>query len=307
MRRVESASDIQTFELDADRIDQICGHLERETEKARKAAWQKEQADEQKAQKVQTWIEDMIGGDVSDKHDDYSSNRVAGTGAAFVYKVKEWVKAKETPVFLAHGSPGVGKTYLACAVISQHYETPFENVDGLAYTYISHNDRDQQTPFVVYAGIITQLLRDSSQLREDMFRLFDENKNVARRHQSRIFKDLRRAVLGLESTKLLVFDALDEASETTRVEILSLLKGARSDSPKMLVTSRSDFRESLSYEQVLSHHVHADADDIRAFSEDRLKNEKVERIVQAYCKNDSEAQRFTSKLSEEIMTNSHGL
>ena len=313
LTRTGSPSEYQHYEPTIDRIDQICRDLERETEKARKATQQKQQADEQKRaadegkiQKLQAWIEDMTG-DVPDKHDEYTSNRVAGTGAAFVCKVQEWLKAKEVPIFLAHGSPGVGKTYLTCAVISQHFEEPLKEVDGLAYTYFSYNDRGRQTPFVVFAGIISQLLGDSSQLRDDIFQIFEEYRKVARKQQAQILKSFRRAIINLQSTKLLVFDALDEASEKTRAEILSLLKGARSESSRMLVTSRSGFGKSLAQEQVLFHHVHADADDIRAFSEDRLKNDNVERIVRAHCRTGAEAKQLTSEISEEILTNSHGL
>lgn len=248
-----------------------------------------------------------MSGDVPDKHDEYTSNRVAGTGAAFVCKVQEWLKAKEVPVFLAHGSPGIGKTYLACAVISQHFEYSLKEVDGLAYTYFSYNDRDRQTPFNVFAGVISQLLEGSSQLTKDMLQVFEEYRKVARKQQFQILKSFRHAIIKLPSTKLLVFDALDEASEKTRAEILTLLKGAHSESSRMLVTSRSSFRDSLVQEQVLFHHVHADADDIRAFSEDRLKNENVTRIVRAQCRTGNEATRITSKISEEIVTNSHGL
>ena len=309
----ESPSEFQDYEPTVERIDQTCRDLERVTEKARKATQQKQQeneqkraADEEKIQKVQAWIKEMTG-DVPDKHDEYASNRVAGTGAAFVCQVQEWLKAKEVPIFLAHGSPGVGKTYLACAVISQHSEDPLKEVDGLAYTYFSYNDRDRQTPFVVFAGIIEQLLGGSSQLKKDMLQMFEEYRKVAPKQQSQILRSFRRAIIKLQSTKLLVFDALDEASEKTRAEILSLLKGARSDSSRMLVTSRNGFRDSLAQEQVLFHHVHADADDIRAFSEDRLKNENVERIVRAYCRTGTEAKQLTSKVSEQILTNSHGL
>ena len=211
------------------------------------------------------------------------------------------------PIFLAHGSLGIGKTYLACAVISQHFEEPLKKVDGMAYTYLSYNDRDRQTPFVVFAGIISQLLGSSSLFTEDMFQLFEENRKGSRKQQAQILKGLRRGTIGLQSTKFLVFDALDEASEKTRAERLSLIKGARSESSRILITSRSDFRESLGHEQVLSHHVYADADDIRTFSEDRLQHENVERIVRAQYRTGAEAKQFTSKIIEEILTNSHGL
>lgn len=313
LTRTGSPSEFRNYEPTIERIDQICRDLERETEEARKVSLQKQQAeeqkraaDEEKIQKVQAWIEDLSG-DVPDKHDEYASNRVAGTGAAFVCKVQEWLKAKEVPIFLAHGSPGVGKTYLACAVISQHFEKSLQEVDGLAYTYFTYNDRDRQTPLVVFAGIISQLLRGSSQLKEDMFEMFEEYRKVARKQQSQILKSFRRAIIKLQSTKLLIFDALDEANEKTRAEILTLLRGAHSESSRMLVTSRSPFRDSLTQEQVLFHHVHADADDIRAFSEDRLKNENVIRIVRAHCRNGTEAKNLTSKISEEILTNSRGL
>ena len=313
LTRTESPSEYQNYEPTIHRIDQICRNLERETDKARKATRQEQQADEQKRaaneeklRKVQAWIENMTG-DVPDKHDEYTSNRVAGTGAAFVCRVQEWLKAKEVPIFLAHGSPGVGKTYLACAVISQHFEDRLEEVDGLAYTYFSYNDRDRQTPFAVFANVISQLLGGSSQLEKDMLQMFDEYRKIARGQQSQILKSFRRAINKVQSSKLLVFDALDEASEETRSEILSLLKGANSESSRMLVTSRNGFGESFTQEQVIFHHVHADANDIRAFSEDRLKNENVERIVRAHCKTRAEAQQLTSKISEEIMTNSHGL
>lgn len=313
LTRTGSPSEFQNYEPTIERIDQTCRDLERETEKARKAIQQKQQADEQKRaadeekiQKVQAWIEDMSG-DVPDKHDEYASNRVAGTGVAFVCEVQEWLKAKEVPIFLAHGSPGIGKTYLVCAVISQYLENSLEEVGGLAYTYFSYNDRDRQTPLVVFAGIISQLLGGSSRLKEDMLQMFEQYRKVARKQQSQILKSFRRAIIKLQSTELLVFDALDEASEETRAEVLNLLKGARSESSRMLVTSRSGIRDSLTQEQVLFHHVHADADDIRAFSEDRLKNENVTRIVRDYCKTGAEAKRLTSKISEEILANSHGL
>ena len=311
LTRTGSPSEYQDYEPTTERIDQTCRDLERETDKARKAIQQKQEADallEEKIQKVQAWIEDMSG-DVPDSHDEYASNRVAGTGTAFVCKVQEWLKAKEVPIFVAHGSPGVGKTYLVCAVISQHFEDSLEEVDGLAYTYFSYNDRDRQTPFVVFAGIISQLLGNSSQKwKKDILQMFEQYKKGAQRQQSVILKGFRRAITELQLTKLLVFDALDEASEATKAEILTLLKGARSDSSRMLVTSRIDFRDSLYLEQVLIHHVRADADDIRAFSEDRLKNENVQRIVQDHCRRTgTEAKRLTSKISEEILTNAHGL
>ena len=311
---IGSRAEIQAYEPAVYRVDQVCRNLGKEIEKARKAVGERERADEQKRaadeekiQKCQKWIEDMVKGDMQDKHDSIASSRVVGTGAVFVRKVQEWLKAKKAPTFLAHGSPGVGKTYLACAVISQHFEQPLEGVDGMAYTYFTYDDRDRQTPFVVYAGIVSQLLRDSSKLQEAVFQLFEEQKKLARKQKWQILNGLRRAVADLKSSKLLIFDALDEASEETRDQILNLLEGARSDSPRILVTSRSDYRESVPHEQVLSYRVRADEDDIRAFSEDRLKNRNVKRIVKAKYGTGAEAQQFASSISEEILANSQGL
>ncbi|KAL8822874.1 MAG: hypothetical protein Q9191_006402, partial [Dirinaria sp. TL-2023a] len=310
---LRSRSELQAYEPAVHRIDQVCRNLGREIEKARKVVGERERADEQKRaaedekiQKCQKWIEEMVKGDMQDKHDSIASNRVPGTGAAFVRKVQEWLKAKKVPTFLAHGSPGIGKTYLTCAVVSQHFEQPLEGVDGMAYTYFTYDDRDRQTPFVVYASIVSQLLRDSK-LQEAIFGLFEEQRKLARKQKWQILNGLRRAVASLKSSKLLIFDALDEASEETRDQILNLLEGARSDSSRILVTSRSDYRESLTHEQVFSHRVHADEDDIRAFSEDRLKNRNVKRIVKAKYGTGAEAQRFASSISEAILINSQGL
>ena len=311
---IGSRAEFQKYESAVSSIDQICWNLEREIEKARKLGWDKERADEQKRaaekekiEKVQAWIQDMTEGDLQDKHDSIASSHVTGTGAAFVFKVQEWLKAKEVPIFLAHGPPGVGKTYLACAVISQHLQEALEGIDGMAYAYFTYDDRDRQTPFVIYASIVAQLLRDSPPLKEEIFRLFDDHQKVARRQKWQLLQRLKRAVASLKSSKLLVFDALDEASEQMRDDILDLLESARSDSPRVFVTSRSDYRQSLPCEQVLSHRVQADADDIRAFCEDRLRSRNVRRIVKAQFGNGAEAQQFASKLSEEILTSSHGL
>lgn len=83
--RIGSPFEIRAFEPAIDKIDQICRDLENEAEKAK----QKRTANEEKVQKVQVWIKDMIKGDTPDKHNDYANNRVAGIGAAFIYKVQK--------------------------------------------------------------------------------------------------------------------------------------------------------------------------------------------------------------------------
>lgn len=111
----------------------------------------------------------------------------------------------------------------------------------------------------------------------------------------------------LKASKLLIIDALDEASEETRDEILDLLNDFRSTSPRILLTSRSDYRESIPHEQVQRHRVYATADDIRTFSEDKLKSRNVQRIIKAKYRISVEAERFVSNISEEILANSRGL
>lgn len=311
LTKIGSRAEIQSFEPAIYNLDRICRDFEREIKVARKVIWEKERANEQKRaadeaeiQRVKSWIDTLVDGDMQHKHESIVSTRVANTGVVFVEEVQAWLKTKEVPIFLARGPPGIGKTYLACAVISQHFEQPLEGVDGMAYTYFTYDDRDRQTPLAMYAGIISQLVGHSNQLKKELFK---EQRNLARKQRSQILKYFKQIVTGLKASTLLVFDALDEAREETRDEILDLLDGARSSSPRIFVTSRSDYRESISREQVQRYRVYATADDIRTFSEDRLKSRNVQRIVKAKYETDAEARRFVSNISEEIMTNSRGL
>lgn len=314
LTKIGSRVEVQALEPAIYEIDQICRDIDKEIELARKAGLEKERAkeqkraaDEEKIQTVQAWIDGLVDVDMQHKHDSVANARVANTGVAFVREVQTWLKAKDVPVFLAHGSPGIGKTYLACAVISQHFEKPLRGVDGMAYIYFTYDDRDRQTPFALYAGIISQLFRTSNKLKEEIFRLFEEQSKLARKQTWQILKRLKQAIVGLNASNLLVVDALDEASQKTRNEIFDLLDGFRSSSPRILITSRSDYRESISHEQVQRYRVLALADDIRTFSEDKLRNRNVQRIVKAKYGRGLEAQRFASNISAEILANSHGL
>ena len=313
LRVTGSPAEIQAYEPAVNQIEQACSSLEKEHEKARKAVSQQEQADdliraadEEKIRNVQIWIEKVIG-DLPDSHDGYANKRVAETGTAFVHKVQRWLDAKEVPTFLAYGPPGVGKTYLTCAVISQHLEQPLTGIDGLAYIYFSYNDLDRQTALNVYASIVLQLLTISSQLRDNVFQLFDKHKGSPTKEKSQILKGLKRAVTSLKSSTLLVFDALDEAGEDTRDEILDLLEGAHNDSARIFATSRNDYRESLGHGHVARHHVRADPDDILVFLKDRLDNRKTNRIVKDQFGIGTKAQKFMSDIREELLENSLGL
>lgn len=314
--KLGSQHEIQTYDPAIYKIDQVCSSLEKEVKKARKAVRERQRIDEEKhaakeekIQKLQAWIEGMATNckhgfkeDIQDKHGTIASSHVAGTGAAFVSKVQEWLEAKQTPTFLAYGPPGVGKTHLACAVISHHCQQPLTGVDGMAYIYFTYDERDQQTPHFMYAGIVSQLLGGSSPLREEMFRLLEEQKR-----KWQILDNLRDTVASLSPSNLLVFDALDEASEETQEELLNLLERSRSDSPRILITSRSAYQESFPPEQVLRYRVRADADDILAFSKDRLKNRNVKRIVKAQYGTGAKAQQFMSAIAEKILLNSQEL
>lgn len=118
----------------------------------------KRSADEKELRELETWIENEIKVGLQDKHELVGSSHSEGTGAAFVHKVQEWLDG-QVPTLVAHGAPCIGKTHLAYAVISRHFEQPFTSIDGMAYVYCTYDDRDQQTPLIVFAGIALQSIR----------------------------------------------------------------------------------------------------------------------------------------------------
>ncbi|KAL8791969.1 MAG: hypothetical protein Q9195_005458 [Heterodermia aff. obscurata] len=177
----------------------------------------------------------------------------------------------------------------------------------MVYIYFTYDDRDRQTSFFLYASLVSQLLRNTTQMRKDVIRLFEKQKKLAHRQRSQILKTFKHAMNNLGSSKLLIFDALDEASENTRDAVLDLLKDAHSESSRVFVTSRNDYRDSLPHEQILNYHVQADADDIRAFSNDSLKNRNLKPVMKAKFGNNAEAQQFASSIVEKILNNSQEL
>ena len=183
--RLGSRNEIESCEPDIYQIDQLCFNIRDECGKARSAIFEKERNDEkkhaaheEKILKVRGWLEDMVDDGIQDKYDSVAGNRVEGTGLAFVCRVQEWLTANEKRIFVAHGSPGVGKTYLTCAMISHHFQQPLEGIDGLAYIYFTYDDRNRQTPLVICASIVSQLLRDARPPLDEVYQLLNNRKNL---------------------------------------------------------------------------------------------------------------------------------
>ena len=199
------------------------------------------------------------------------SRRQQGTGGWFIDEVKTWLQNPSlSPVYWCKGIPGAGKTVLVSTVIDYISEsTDFK----LAYTYFNYKDISNQSPSAMYASMVSQLLHKVPCVLSAAQRLFVECDNG---HRNATANELFEILLSIPDSfrVLIVLDALDEASEATRSDLLRRLPHTRG-SMLVLLSSRPDIKLEMGH--VVE--VVAQPADLEAFIQARLSEKNVQRVI----------------------------
>jgi hypothetical protein len=158
-------------------------------------------------------------------------------------------------------------------------------ISGLAYIYFNYKERERQTINSVLASLIVQMLRqvpDVQPLAERLYHTLDGGKKTPNAEQ------LLGILAGiLQSHKiLLAFDALDEASTSTRNGLISRFASLETKNLRIFLTSRPDveFRSIITKTKVID--IAAQSSDLEIFARTQLENNDDVQAILEECNQD---------------------
>jgi hypothetical protein len=146
------------------------------------------------------------------------------------------------------------------------------NISGVAYVYFNYKQQVSQTPSLIYTSLLAQLLTQIPDLQSPIEELYEKSGCGKKKPQTEdILKLLSNAT---NSTKVfLAFDALDEASDSTRAILLKQLQCLEDgkESLQVLMTSRPNVEVKVPVEKVRLIDVTARESDLKMFLRARLE------------------------------------
>jgi len=238
---------------------------------------------------------------------DMFSLRVEGTGQWLLEsdQFKSWLAADQSSTLWCSGIPGAGKTVLAAIVIDhlQRVVVTSEGDDvGIAFAYLSHQERIQQTPSNIMGSLLKQLVQDRPALCDLLKPLFQKRGG---RNTILTLKDVSVAlehVIARHRKVFIVIDALDECPKHNgfRDVLLSEL-GSLSRHVNLLVTSRSHINIDFDIEGAARLEIQASEADLRKYLWTRIT--RANRPVR-FVRPDDE---LKAKIVETLLGNAQGM
>ena len=153
------------------------------------------------------------------------------------------------------------------------------NLDGIAYIYFNYKQQTKQTVDEIFRSIVVQLYSRVNALQKSVHKLYEQNDHGQKTPK---IEDLMEVMSTPPASLkiLLVFDALDEASTSTRTALVSLLAKLDQASYFILLASRPgvEIKPIVAKTKILD--VTAQDSDMEAFASARLEaNDDVTEIL----------------------------
>ena len=216
---------------------------------------------------------------------DLSNNRQSGSVQWFLdtLEFKTWVDTNQSTLFCP-GHPGTGKTFLSSAVIDHLLASrPNGSNTGVCYLYCNYKRREEQTPSLMVASLLEQLLQGHDSLPDSVVRLYY---NCKRRGTRADFNECMNVMASLSINKIYVIvDAIDEYSNDTAAcdsFLRSIFRLQSALHAHLLVTSRSIHSINSHFENHAQCHVSAHNEDLR-----RYVRYRFERVANPNLRNDA--------------------
>lgn len=261
---------------------------------------------EEEANSMKNWLEVNCQNINQSRHETLSAAREPSTGEWFIRNVESWLESDEHPVLWAAGSPGVGKSILASALVD-HYlastkpvgsppqpsgaekvianeKVDISPVKHIAYVYFAYDEQKDQTPSPVYAHLLRQLYPSCGSLHVSLDKV--RNKPECAKPTSKEFIEGLESILRkLPRNVLLVFDALDEANAEMQSRFKSWIKSLPQKSPRIVLLARADVQRPYTSSRrvpalIRSLNIKASSIDMKKFIKGQLgRDEDVMRII----------------------------
>ena len=143
--------------------------------------------------------------------------------------------------------------------------------DALAYVYFDYTRQESQTLAKVYASIAGQLLNQKPTMEDAIGELYRQHKRGKTRPSAQQLISVL-ADMAKSHRILLVFDALDEALDATRHDVVSQLSNLVCKKLRLLVTSRPRLKLSGLTPSPRMSEIVADPSDLDTFIRAKLRH-----------------------------------
>lgn len=173
-----------------------------------------------KAREILEWISPINYGS---RQSDFIRRRQPGTGEWLLHSepYRQWVDTKGLTLFCP-GVPGAGKTILTAAVVDDICERfKHDSSVGIAYLYLSSEQRVDQTPEKLFASLAKQLLQRWLPLPETLRNKYESRKDKSTDPSASDILETLESAVRLYARTFIIVDGLDECEKTAFAARLS--------------------------------------------------------------------------------------